>query len=233
MMAKAFVTGIKDESARWNTNGHRSRVLKIDDVTLTTFASLYDQDNTPPCEARLPALHSQELLATVNKLANHPRQLSDLQGAYYATGHWHETMSQREGTIRRETRFPSSPHEMVLSGPHFSVGSPLNKTPRERCVGKADYDCLDLTSLPDNYLPRTNYVPACEDGEYVRRTPKVPWIDNGETEPRNVTEFYRVVARAMVNSSWQTDSEYCHDPEGSCNHPRQCWHRIPQSNRLR
>ena len=66
---------------------------------------------------------------------------------------------------------------MVVSGPHFSVGNPLNKTPRERCTKSSDYDCLDLTALPDDYLPRTNYVPACEEDEYSRRTPKVPWID--------------------------------------------------------
>ena len=91
---------------------------------------------------------------------------------------------------------------MVVSGPHFSVGNPLNKTPREHCTKSSDYDCLDLTTLPDDYLPRTNYLPACDKDEYARRTPKVPWIDDGETEPKNVTDFYRVVNREMVNSSW-------------------------------
>ena len=206
------VPGLKDDEGRWNTNGHRSRVLEVDDVTLATFASLYDDNDTPPSEARLPALHSQELLAAVNKLANHPRRLADLQGAYYTTGHWHETMSQREGTIRRETRFPTNPAEMVVSGPHFSVGNPLNKTPRERCTKSSDYDCLDLTTLPDDYLPRTNYVPACDEDEYARRTPKVPWIDDGE--PKNVTEFYRVVNRAMVNSSWSRTLSTAVIPKG-------------------
>ena len=152
-------------------------------------------------EARLPALHSQELLNAVEKLANHPRRLADLRGAYYTTGHWHETMSQREGTIRRETRFPIDPAEMVVSGPHFSVGNPLNKTPRERCTKSSDYDCLDLTTLPDDYLPRTNYVPACDQDEYARRTPKVPWIADDDTEPKNVTEFYRTVNREMVGAT--------------------------------
>ena len=192
------VPGIKDEKGQWNTNGHRSRVLQVDETALATFASLYDSDDTPPSEARLPALHSQELLAVVRKLAEHPRRLANLDGMCYTTGHWHETMSQRNGTIRRETCFPSSPREMVLSGPHFSIGNPLYKTPRERCVEKADYDCLDLAALPDDYLPRTNYVRACSQEEYELRTPKVPWIEDGNTKSTNVSAFYRVINRRMI-----------------------------------
>ena len=90
---------------------------------------------------------------------------------------------------------------MVVSGPHFSQGSPLYKTPRERCELNSDYDCLDLTALPDDYLPRTSYVPACEAGEYALRTPKVSWIEDGDTEARYVTDFYRIVNREMVGAS--------------------------------
>ena len=195
------VPGLKDVHGRWNTNGHRSRALVVDADALATFAALYDGDATPSSEARLPALHSRELLAVVAKLAAHPRRLADLKGSYCAPRHWDETGAQRNGTIRRETRFPTSLAEMVVSGPHFSVGNPLNKTPRERCTKSSDYDCLDLTTLPDDYLPRTNYVPACDEDEYARRTPKVRWTEEeGVTPP--VTDFYRVVNREMVNASW-------------------------------
>ena len=194
--------GLKDEEGQWNTSGHRSRVLHVDEDTLTIFASLYDSDATPPNEARLPALHSRELPTAVARLAGHPRHLADLEGSYYTTGHWHETMSQRNGTIRRETRFPLTPSDMVVSGPHFSVGNPLNKTPREKCEKNSDYDCLDLTVLPDDYLPRTNYVPACNAIEYVLRTPRVLWSEEGNKVYPNVSDFYRVACRAMVNTSW-------------------------------
>ena len=195
------VPGIKDKEGKWNTNGHRSRANKVDEIALATFASLYDDDGASPIEARLPALHSRELLTVVRKLADHPHRLADLEGLYCAPSHWHETGAQRNGTIRRETRFPSNPAELVLSGPHFSVGNPLNKTPRARCVKSSDYDCLDLTTLPDNYLPRTNYVRACSKDEYARRTPRVIWTEHGETEPRPVTKYCRVANRAMISPS--------------------------------
>ena len=111
------VPGLKDEDGRWSTVGHRSRVLRVGKATLQTFASLYDGQGTPSSEARLPALHSQELFAVLSKLASHPRRLVNLEGAYYTTGHWNETISQRNNTIRRETSFPSGVGHMVVSGP--------------------------------------------------------------------------------------------------------------------
>ena len=104
-------------------------------------------------------------------------------------------------TIHRETRFPTSPIELVLGGPHSFVGNPLNKTPRRICTNNSHYDVLDLTILPDDYLPRTNYVPACDSIEYKRRTPSVPWREHGEDKPRKVTEYYRVANREMVGST--------------------------------
>ena len=196
------VPGMKDDEGRWNTNGHRSRTLQVDDAVLATFSSLYDSEETPPIEARLPALHSEEVLSVIRKLAAYPHRLASMKGLYCAPRHWDETGAQKDGTIRRQTCFPANTREMVVSGPHFSVGNPLNKTPRERCTKSSDYDCLDLTTLPDDYLPRTNYVPACDQDEYARRTPQVPWVDDGDTEPKKVTEFYRVANREMVNSSW-------------------------------
>lgn len=195
------VPGLKDDQGQWNTNGHRSRALLVDDDALAAFSSLYDAPRTAPLEARLPALHSRELLAVVRKLADHPRRLADLEGSYCSPRHWDESGARKNDTIRRETRFPSSLHEMVVSGPHFFVGNPLNKTPRERCTEKGDYDCLDLTALADDYVPRTNYVPACDDDEYIRRTPQVVWTEGEQATRPPVTGVYRVVNREMVGAA--------------------------------
>jgi hypothetical protein len=53
------------------------------------------------------------------------------------------------------------------------VGRPFNKTPRAACTLNSHYDCLDLTSFPDDYLPRTNYRPAVSEFEYSSCTPNV------------------------------------------------------------
>ena len=198
---RGAVPGIKDDDNDWNTAGHADRVVAVDPGALDNFAKLYDEPGTRRESARLPALHAQTLLAVLRKLAAHPRRLGDLREGFRFTRHWNETESQRDGTIRRETRFPADASELVLSGPHFFVGNPLSKTPRATCTQNSHYDVLDLTALPDDYLPRTNYVPACDPEEYRRRTPRVPWHEPGEAAPRRVTEYYRVVNREMVGPS--------------------------------
>ena len=194
------VPGIKDDDGKWSLAGHAERVVAVGIGALETFAKLYDSEGTPPGRARLPALHATTLLGVLAKLEAHPRRLEDLGDDFCVTGHWHETMAQRDGTIRRETRFPKDASELVFSGPHFFVGNPFNKTPRQECKLNSDYDVLDLTCLPEDYLPRTNYVAACDPDEYVRRTPRVPWRGPDDAhEP--VTNYYRVINREMVGSA--------------------------------
>ncbi|EIX9472933.1 MULTISPECIES: class I SAM-dependent DNA methyltransferase [Klebsiella] len=194
------VGGIKDdETGSWNEAGHQSRILAVGMERLALFASLYDEEGTPALEARLPALHAEPLVSVLEKFAKQPRRLGDLQGQYFSTVMFDETYAQADGTTKRHTQFPEDTSQWILSGPHFYVGTPLYKTPREICTEKGHYDCLDLLTLPDDYLPRTNYIPACDVQEYAKRTPRVTWTEPGEDEPRKVTDYYRLALRAMIS----------------------------------
>ena len=193
------VPGIKDERGAWSTGGHRDRVVEVSDTALTVFAELLGAADKAATGARLPGLHARGLLGVLEKLADNPRRLADLGSEVAVSSHWNETMSQRDGTIRRETRFPDGLEDLTLSGPHFFVGNPLSKTPRRKCKLKSDYDALDLSTLPSDYLPRTNYAPACDLDEYRRRTPRVTWVESDEVEPRRVTEYYRLANRRTVD----------------------------------
>ncbi|MDT8391923.1 MAG: hypothetical protein RRC34_15590 [Lentisphaeria bacterium] len=200
------VEGIKDSESNWNVHGHRNRVVRVDKDVLALFAKLYDDAGTPALAARLPALHATDVLAVLAKFADQPRRLGDLQGQYFSTEMWHETNAQKDETIQRETRFAESAEEWILSGPHFFVGNPFNKTPRRECTKNSDYDPIDLSIIPDDYLPRTNYVPACSPQEYARRTPHVPWdADGNPTEKKSeqvrVTECYRMMHRRQLSQS--------------------------------
>ena len=191
------VPGIKDDENTWNVQGHAERIIKVTGDDLALFASLYDAPETSPLKARLPALHSRQLISVLRKFAAQPTRLGDMKDEYYSTEMWHETNSQKDGTIRRETRCPNSAGDWILSGPHFFVGNPFYKTPRCICTEKAHYDVLALTELPDDYLPRTNYVPDCDPAEYLRRTPRVPWGEGRKLQ----TEYYRMVHRSMLGQS--------------------------------
>ncbi|MDT9312027.1 Eco57I restriction-modification methylase domain-containing protein [Arthrospira platensis] len=191
-----LIPGIKNDNGKWETKGHPSRIISVESETLQLFARLYDAEGTPAEEARLPALHSQNLVSVLEKFATQEKRLGNLQGEYYALEMWHETNAQKDKTIRRDTQFAKSPQDLILSGPHFFVGTPLFQTPKKVCNTHRAYDIIDLTAIPDDYLPRTNYVPDCSPAEYRRRTPCVPWDDQ-----KPVTEFYRVAYRKMLSQS--------------------------------
>ncbi|MDD2055073.1 class I SAM-dependent DNA methyltransferase [Pseudomonas putida] len=197
--------GIKRDEGGWNIAGHASRVIEVDEALLATFAQLYDAPGTPALQARLPAVHSRELVSVLKKFTSVPRRLGDLQGDYFTLEMWHETGAQKDGTIRRrsasEQGFVAAPNEFVLSGPHFFVGNPINKTPRTACTQNSHYDVIDLETLPDDYLPRSNYLPACDAVEYSRRVPQVSWVEMGRREARAVTDYYRVAYRGMLPPS--------------------------------
>ena len=199
--------GIKNASDEWNTAGHRDRIVQVDEAALATFARLYDEPRTPARRARLPALHAGALSSVLQKLAAYPRRLADLGDDYFSTVMFDETYSQRDGTLIRrptsDTGFPASPEDWVLSGPHFFVANPFHQTPMRVCNTHRAYEKPDLEALPDDYLPRTNYRPMADRAEYLRRTPRVSWVEEGETQGRAVTEFFRYVNRRRISTSME------------------------------
>lgn len=199
------VLGLKNDDDQWNTTGHRDRIVHVDDGALAVFAKLYDEPGTSPRRARLPALHAGALNSVLRKLADYPRRLGDLGADYYATQMWNETIDQKSGTIvRREpgdNRFPATPIDWVLSGPHFYVANPHHQTPMRVSTTHRAYDHLDLEALPDDYLPRSNYLPMADRAEYARRVPRVSWVEEGETEAKPVTDYYRLVFSNYVSIS--------------------------------
>ncbi|OCH30309.1 hypothetical protein A6E13_03655 [Aliivibrio fischeri] len=198
---QGIVEGIKNDLGEWSTLGHKSRAVEVTIDTLNLFAKLYDIEGTPALQARLPALHSSELVSVLEKFANQSKKLSDLKGQYYSLEMWHETNAQNDGILRRETQFSKLAKNWVLSGPHFYIGTPFYNTPKAVCNTHKAYSSLDLESITDDFVPRTNYIQACTDAEYRDFTPKVPWIIVGDSESKLVTDFYRFVNREMIAPS--------------------------------
>jgi hypothetical protein len=192
--ASGPVPGIKNRLNNWDFRGHRSRIVRVDKSILGLFAGLYDSPRTPVLHARLPAIHSTVLLNELRSFLGVSQKVGDL-GDWQAYAQWHETHAQRDGTIRRDTSFPRSPEGLVVSGPHFHVARPYYKTPREKCTEKGHYSVVDLTDMPVDYLPRTNYVPGCDEAEYRNRSPKLRW---GETHPALVSDCYRVISSEAI-----------------------------------
>ena len=94
-----------------------------------------------------------------------------------------------------------SSYELILSGPHIFVGNPYFKTPRRLCSQNSHYDVIDLELVPDAYLPRCNFVPACDEATYLARAAKVKWVSPGERSPNAIHKQARVTCRRGAHPS--------------------------------
>jgi hypothetical protein len=203
------VDGIKGSDGKWNTRGHKGRIVRIDRAALAVVHSLSEEESVLVKEARFIQPYSARTLDVFRQMAVYPkldaaiprieRTISTSAGQrkveipLWQMGHdWNETTDQRNGTIRRETSFRGADH-LILQGPLFHVGNPLYKTPRRVCNSNKAYDVIDLTTLPADYLPRTNYGPALDMIEYRGRMTRCRWDPT-----KGHAEFYRVAFRSMI-----------------------------------
>ena len=195
------VPRLKTSNNDWELKGHKQRIIEIDKDILKLFAQLYDEENTPILKARLPALHSQQLLNVLKKFTKQSKKLGDLKDNYFSTVCFDETNAQKDGILKRKTCFPRSSNELILSGSHIYVSNPLFKTPRQISLKKDDFDIIDLTNISDDYLPRTNYTISCDIDEYHNHIYTKLEISEVKNKPIKITEYYRLVFRGMLSQS--------------------------------
>jgi hypothetical protein len=196
--AAETVPGIKDDKDEWELRGHSHRVIDVSMAELEIFRDLLEAPDVTILAARLPQLHAKELVTAVQKISRHTPKLLDRSGNYYASVMFDESGSQRDGIIERHDSpsfEPSSHSNWIVSGPHFFVGTPFNKSPRTNCSSKGAYDDIDLTFLPLNFIPRAVYRPKtdCNAPEFVSRVPE--WPSHGG----KITQHFRYINREMVS----------------------------------
>jgi hypothetical protein len=201
--AGGVVPGIKNSGGVWETAGHRHRVVEVDSHVLSSMGLVYDEPGTPFLQARLPEIHALETLSVLMRVSSIERRLRSLGRDQIHTNstHWNETNAVKDGTIRRLTSYPDRCESVVLSGPHFSIANPLNKTPRPVCRQSDQYDVIDLAVVPDDYLPRTNFVPGLEMPAYRLKMPRVDWCLGRNETTRPVSDFWRLATRRGAHPS--------------------------------
>jgi hypothetical protein len=202
------IPGIKDDKGDWNINGHPSRVIHMAKKELMVFAKLLD-GSSEWSEARLPAIHTQEMIDVLKVFASQQTYIGNKEIKVFYTVMWDESNAQKSNVIARNVNFPDSLNKAILSGPHINVGNPMFKCPRSKCELKSDFDCIDLTNIPDDYLQRCNYQPATSLDEYVKNVPITSWGSKYTSE-------YRIFQRKMVNSNNERSLFSAIAPPGVC-----------------
>lgn len=164
----SILPGIKTENGKWETAGHQNRLISIDNNSLVDLAKLFEDEELPPVQARLPQIHGQPIFSVLKKIGRSQERLGSLIGSYFPTVMFDETYAQRDGIITRHDRPTHRPvlaEELVLSGPLIHIARPWNKTSRTTCTQNGHYDEVDLTEAPDFFLPRTVYRPGDVGGD--------------------------------------------------------------------
>jgi hypothetical protein len=200
---------IKTSEGKWDTRGHRDRIVRMDTTALKAIHALSEEESTRLLHARFVQPYSAKMLDVFRAMAAAPSLAEavpsvgrpnvgeeDLEGSiagWQMNRIWDETGAQKAGIIRRETSFRSRSAEMVISGPMFHVGNPFYKTPKAICRTNADYEVIDLSLAAAQYTPRTNYAPAVKMQEYIRELPRCSWDPT-----KSHVEFYRFALRNMV-----------------------------------
>ncbi|GIJ27421.1 restriction endonuclease subunit M [Micromonospora qiuiae] len=173
----------------WDNRPHRARVVQVDQATLTTWQRLRgNQDENSSSSAPLlqPITVAEERAITA--LASVKRRLS-IDNPHISRG-YDEANAKRDGLIRWIQAQPDCLADVVVQGPHFGIATPFAKQPRVPYRNNHDWDSVDLTTLPEDFVPATNYLPSPE--ESASRSGHDLW--NG----RRYTEYYRLAWRRMI-----------------------------------
>lgn len=186
--------GTKTEKGEWNLKGAKGRLLRLNGKALRDIARVFSDDPEAPV---LPTIHCEAMLETLEKFGSLGRRIVLLDNDYVISPMWHETGARKDGTIaefpKLATRTPET--EPILNGPHIHLGNPFYKTPKNPCPNNLAWDTVDLTAIPEDYLPRVKYERACEEDTYNERQQKFLG--------KRFDTYWRLAYRGMVG----TDSE--------------------------
>ncbi|MEU8265818.1 class I SAM-dependent DNA methyltransferase [Sphaerisporangium sp. NPDC049002] len=177
----------------WDVRPHQSRLLRVNSDVLANWQQLTDPGAAPVEQTPLLYPVTTAEAGAINALATYKIRL----GAYgpRITRGYDEANGKRDGLIRWRTGNPGSLHDAILQGPHFAQATPFNKQPNVPCRNKNDYSSWNLTTLPRDAVPVTNYERACNEETYFAAQDR--WVDH-ESVLRRCTDFYRLAWRRMI-----------------------------------
>ncbi|WP_411157698.1 Eco57I restriction-modification methylase domain-containing protein [Nocardia farcinica] len=182
--------GVKDADGRWDVRPHAERIIEVTEDALAGWAHLIDEPGTPATEARMLYPVNRASAEVLEKIAAAPR-LSDI--GFQWTAGWHESADRKLGYFESRSAIPARWSDVILQGPHLTVATPLYQQGNPSMRSNVDYSPLDLESLPEDFIPRTNYQVARPEAEYQTAYPR--W--NGEPS----SNFYRLAWREMCDTA--------------------------------
>ncbi|GAB3179063.1 DNA methyltransferase [Streptomyces incanus] len=168
--------GIKS-AGQWELRPHRARLIEVDAGLLAQWHRLSGDTAIPASQAALLYPVTTDEQGAITALAN----VEDRLGVHeprITIGMFENLATKKLGLYRWGTTKPESLDEVILQGPHLGVAtSVFNKQPNPICKTNRDWSGWNLPTLPENAIPRTNYVRDCGLREF--RGVQDRWLDHG------------------------------------------------------
>ncbi|MDO5747231.1 MAG: hypothetical protein Q4P66_06200 [Actinomycetaceae bacterium] len=190
-----FLPGVKDSDGKWDVRPHAQRIIHVDNAMLNVWSQLFDEPGTQPLHARSVYPINQVSARVLHHLAELPK-VGDL-GLEFSAG-LNETVDRRRGLCEVHPGRPTTWDDVILQGPHISVGNPFAKEPNPSMRSNQDYQSIDLHALDSQFIPRTIYRPH---------------LDKMQTTPRLNT--YRLAWRTMASITSVRTFYACVIPPGA------------------
>ncbi|MFE0520775.1 hypothetical protein [Streptomyces sp. NPDC058954] len=194
------IPGIRYRNGEFDERPHRTRVVHVDAELLAVWQRLLNEVDRPVEQARLLFPVSTAEAAAIEALATYPLRLGmldpQISPGYDETGAKKANLIDynRPDPITGREFHPSHWRNIVLKGNQIGVATPVFK--RHDANSNDPYGA-DLTSLPDDYIPDTQYVRVPgRTREYLAAQDR--WISQeGLTRLRN-SKCATVRARSLV-----------------------------------
>ncbi|NEC01335.1 DNA methyltransferase [Streptomyces anulatus] len=166
----------------WDLRPHRARVIEVDGSVLAEWRRLTGDLEASESRAALLQPTTTQEQGAIEALSSVGARIGQLEPKPPVSQGYNETNGKKDGFIAWSTSQPASLSDLVLQGPHFGIATPISKQPKVPCRGNHDWTSFDLTALPADAVPRTNYVrpESCSLKEYEREQGR--WLDRSRLE---------------------------------------------------
>lgn len=184
--------GIKDENGNWNEAGDKSRLIRINQISLESFIGLLDEE-VDWQKVRMPMLFSREISKAIEAINGGNSTINDADSKILYT----EMLTEPKGgkaQVQLKTCFPYTLDSVILSGPNIGISNPLSKAAREICTTQKAFDPVDLLNIDVNYFLRNKYTLITSFDEIKKDN---PFDDNNIS----MLDYYRIASRKMVDKN--------------------------------
>jgi hypothetical protein len=150
--------GIKTLDNKWETKGHRRRIILMNEKNIELLHSLFEENEVNVLDTRMQFIHSSEILEVLKTLTSTPTRFGTIK--YIQREMFHETNAQNNGAIIHSIGYPKSINEVILSGPHIYTCNPFYQEAPEDYKNPQDFVPIDLSLTGESFFPRTVYKPG-------------------------------------------------------------------------